>query len=65
MSTPSAKTRQLSLPEVLREGFSGISVQVQTVKWVTQTHHAKPPSLVQEDHGKAPTNWRHPELTYQ
>ena len=26
MSTPNAKTRQLSLPEVLREGFTGISV---------------------------------------
>ena len=25
MSAPNAKTRQLSLPEVLREGFSGIS----------------------------------------
>ena len=26
MSTPNAKTRQLSLPEVLREGLTGISV---------------------------------------
>ena len=26
MSTPSTKTRQLSLPEVIREGFTGISV---------------------------------------
>ena len=25
MSTPNAKTRQLSLPEILREGFTGIS----------------------------------------
>ena len=47
MSTPNAKTRQLSLTEVLGEGFTGISV-------LSSNSESGDPNepLVEEGHGK-------------
>ena len=57
MSTPNAKTRQLSLTEVLGEGFTGISV-------LSSNSESGDPNepLVEEGHGEGTNKLRTPRI---